>query len=135
MANISELEGFLSGSSLQLIESSIADKISCDLYKDNISLLTGFIKEEVDASMLSIKVIDSFLDNNPEEVINFGLKFLGKTKPQSLSTGIAITYSIYLIYLKEKDEKELLEYLKKRRIPKPQKLLEQLLSIKKEMNL
>jgi hypothetical protein len=135
MVNISELEDLLSSSSLQQIESSIADKISCDLYKDNISLLTGFIKEEVEASKLSVKVIERFLDSNSEEVINFGLKFLEKTKPQSLSTGIAITYSVYLIYLKDREEKELLEYLQKRRIPKSQKLLEQLLSIKKGMNL
>lgn len=135
MVNVRDLEELLSSSSLQQIESTIAAEMSCDLYKDNISLLTGFIKEEVDASMLSVKDIESFLDNNPEEIIDFGLKFLGKSKPQSLSTGIAITYSVYLIYLRDKDEKELLEYLKKRRIPKPQKVLEQLLSIKKEMNL
>lgn len=135
MVNVSELEELLSSSSLQQIESTIADEIGCDLYKDNISLLTGFIKEEVDASMLSVKDIGNFIDNHSGEVIDFGLKFLGKSKPQSLSTGIAITYSIYLIYLKDKDEKKLLEYLKKRRIPKPQKLLEQLLSIKKEMSI
>lgn len=135
MVNVNELEELLRSSSLQQIESTIADEMSCDLYKDNISLLTGFIKEEVDTSMLSIKDIESFIDNHPEEVIDFGLKFLEKSKPQSLSTGIAITYSIYLIYLKDKDEKKLLEYLKKRRIPKPQKLLEQLLSIKKGMSI
>jgi hypothetical protein len=135
MANISELEGLLSSTSLLEIESSIANKIGCDLYKDNIPLLTGFIKEEVDASKLSIKAIERFLESNSDAVIDFGLKFLAKSNPQSLSIGIAITYSVYLIYLREKGEKKLLEYLQKRRIPKPQKLLEQLLSIKKEMKL
>lgn len=135
MVNVNDLETLLGHSALQQIESVIADKMNCDLYKDNVSLLTGFIKEEVDASMLSLHDIENFIENHSEEIIGFGQMFLGKSKPQSLSTGIAITYSVYMIYLKEKDEKELLEYLKKRRIPKPKKLLEQLLSIKKEMNL
>lgn len=135
MVNVNDLETLLGHSALEQIESVIADKMNCDLYKDNVSLLTGFIKEEVDASMLSLHDIENFIENHSEEIIGFGQMFLGKSKPQSLSTGIAITYSVYMIYLKEKDEKELLEYLKKRRIPKPKKLLDQLLSIKKDMNL
>ncbi len=135
MVNLNELEKLLSSSSLQQIEGSIADKMSCELYKDNITLLTGFIKEEVDSSRLSIQDIDYFINNNSREIIDFGIKFLGKSRIQSLSAGIAITYSIYLIYLKNKDEKELLEYLKRRRIPQPQKFLEQLWTIKEEMNI
>lgn len=135
MANIREIEELLNSPSLQKIENTIADKMNCDLYKDNISLLSGFIKEEVDVSLLSIEDIESFIDNHIGKVIDFGLKFLVNSKPQSLSTGIAITYSIYLIYLKGKGEKELLEFLKKRRIPKPQKLLQQLLDIKKEISI
>ena len=135
MVNVNDLETLLGHSALQQIENIIADKMNCDLYKDNASLLTGFIKEEVDASMLSLHDIENFIGNHSEEIIGFSQIFWGKSKPQSLSTGIAITYSVYMIYLKEKDEKELLEYLKKRRIPKPKKLLEQLLSIKQEMNL
>ncbi len=135
MVNVNDLEALLGNSSLQQIEATIADRMDCDLYKDNVSLLTVFIKEEVDASMLSVLNIESFIKSQSEEVIDFGEMFLSKSKPQSLSTGIAITYSVYIIYLKEKDEKELLEYLKRRRIPKPKKLLEQLQSIKKEMNL
>lgn len=135
MVNISELEGLLSSSCLHQIENSIANKKNCDIYKDDLSLLTEFKKKEVDASMLSLNEIEKFLENNKEKVINFGLKFLENINPQSLGIGIAISYSIYLIYLKEKSEKELLEYLKRRRIPNPQKLLEQLWNIKKEMSI
>ena len=135
MVNVNDLETLLGHSTLQQIESVIADKMDCELYKDNVSLLTGFIKEEVEASLLSLHDIEIFIENHSEKIIDFGQMFLGTSKPQSLSTGIAITYSVYMIYLQGKDEKELLEYLKKRRIPKPKKLLEQLLSIKKEMNL
>jgi hypothetical protein len=135
MVNKSEIEVLLVSKSLKQIESAITDRIGCDLYKDNFTLLTGFIKEEVDASMLPLNVIETFIENNPEVIVNFSGKFLENSKPLSLSTGIAITYSVYLIYLKEKDKNDLLEYLKRRRIPKPNMLLEQLLSIKKEMNL
>lgn len=135
MVKISEIEILLGSSGLQRIENAIADKLNCDLYKEDFSLLTGFIKEEVDASLLSIQDIGNFIDNYSDEVIDFGVEFLGDIKPQILTIGIAITYSVYMIYLKWKDEKELLEYLKRRRIPKPQKLLDQLLSIKKGMNL
>lgn len=133
MININKIENILNSTNLQQIEDSIANKLGCGLYKDNISLLAGFLKEEIEASMLSLYDIEYFMTNHSKEVIDFGLKFLGKSKLQNLSTGIAITYSIYLIYLNDKDERELLEYLKKRRIPKPQKLLEQLCTIKKEM--
>lgn len=97
--------------------------------------MAGFLKEEIDASMLSLADIEYFMNNHSKEVIDLGLEFLGKSKIQNLSTGIAISYSIYLIYLNDKEEKELLKYLKKRRIPKPKKLLEQLLTIKKEMGI
>ncbi len=112
------------------IENSIANQVGCDIYKDNLPLLAGFIKEEVENSQLSADKIEGYINENKESIITFGVNFLEKSKPESLSTGIAITYSIYLIYLKEKDEKEFLEYLKRRRIPKPKKLLEQLLGIK-----
>ena len=135
MVKIGELERLLNSTSLQQIENSIVDKIGCDLYGDDLSILVGFLKEEVDSSMLSIKEIEIFLENNLRLVSNFAIKFLEKFNPQSLSKGIAITYSIYLIYLIEKDQIALIEYLKRRRIPKWQKLLEQLLSIKKEMSL
>jgi len=133
MININKIEKILNSPNLQQIEDTIANKLGCGLYKDNISLLAGFLKEEIDASMLSLYDIEYFMINHSQEVIEFGLKFLGKSKLQSLSAGIAITYSIYLIYLKNKDERELMEYLKRRRIPKPQKLLEQLYTIRKEM--
>lgn len=135
MVNVNEVIALLSNSNLQQIECDIADKMSCEIYKDNIHLLAGFIKDEVDSSMLSIRDIESFIDNNSKEIIDFALRFLGKSKIQSLSIGIAITYSVYLIYLKDKGAKEILEYLKRRRIPKPQKLLEQLWNIKKEMGI
>lgn len=111
------------------IENSIATHVGCEIYKDDLPLLTGFIKEELKNSQLSADKIEDYINKNKECIITFGINFLGKNKPESLSTGIAITYSIYLIYLKEKDDKELLEYLKRRRIPKPKKLLEQLLEI------
>jgi hypothetical protein len=126
---VSIIEKILRNTQTVEIENSIAKQVGCDIYKDDLSLMAGFIKEEVENSQLSADKIEGYINKNKEVIITFGVNFLEKSKPESLSTGIAITYSIYLIYLKEKDEKELLEYLKRRRIPKPQKLLEQLLRI------
>jgi chaperonin cofactor prefoldin len=128
--SLNEIEKILRNTRTTEIESSIAKQVGCDIYKDDLPFLAGFIKEEIESSQLSIDEIESYIDDNKESIIAFGVKFLEKSKPESLSTGIVITYSIYLIYLKEKDEKEFLEYLKRRRIPKPKKLLEQLLEIK-----
>nr|WP_319998167.1 hypothetical protein [uncultured Draconibacterium sp.] len=126
---VSIIEKILRNTQTVEIESSIAKQVGCDIYKDDLPLLAGFIKEEVENSQLSADKIEGYINENKESIITFGVNFLEKSKPESLSTGIAITYSIYLIYLKEKGEKELLEYLKRRRIPKPKKLLEQLLGI------
>ena len=126
---VSTIEKILRNSQTVEIESSIAEQVGCDIYKENFPLLVGFIKEEIENSQLSADKIEGYINENKESIVTFGVNFLEKSKPESLSIGIAITYSIYLIYLKEKDEKELLEYLKRRRIPKPKKLLEQLLGI------
>ncbi len=135
MENLNDLKVLLNDVTLNHVEGLIAEKLGCEIYKDNIPLLTGFVEKEVDASMISITDIESFIKTNSDRIVEFAEKFWGKGKPQSLSIGIAITYSIYLIYLIDKDEKRLLEYLKKRRIPAANNLVKQLLSIKKEMDL
>lgn len=126
---VSIIEKILRNPQTVEIENSIAKQVGCDIYKDDLLLMARFIKEEIENSQLSADRIEGYINKNKEVIITFGVNFLEKSKPESLSAGIAITYSIYLIYLKEKDEKELLEYLQRRRIPKPQKLLEQLLRI------
>ncbi|MEO9803753.1 MAG: hypothetical protein ABJD58_11805 [Cyclobacteriaceae bacterium] len=132
---VTRIVGLLSDDSLSRIEGEIASNAGCDIYKDNLPLLAGFQKEEIECSMLSMAEIEDFSRNNSEELIEFGKLFLAESNPESLSSGIAISYSIYLIYLKDKGEKQLLDYLKKRRIPKPQKLMKQLQSIGEKMKL
>jgi len=135
MVNVNELEELLDNSNLQYIENTIADKLNSNVYKENLPLLIGLMKEEVDTSMLSLNIIKDFIDNHSDDVIDFGLSFLDKSKPESLCIGFAITYAIYIVYLKEKDEKELLQYLKQRGIPKASKLLEKLLYVKEKIDL
>ncbi len=98
-------------------------------------MLLGFMKTEIDASQLNIDDIELFIRPNDKQIVDFAQLLLEKDKPQFLSVGISITYAIYMIYLKDKSSTELLEYLKRRRIPKPQKLLAELVSIGKRISL
>lgn len=135
MTSLNDLKILLNSPSLQHIETSIAEQLNCTIYKDKTTLLTDLVKSEVSSSMLQIREIEYFMTQHAEKVVDFAKLLFKKKKPQSLSTGIAITYSIYLIYLKEKNIDQLLQYLERRRIPKADKLLLQLLSIKKEMDI
>jgi hypothetical protein len=135
MVNTHDVKALLESPSLQQIEVAIAAKMDCSIYKDNMDILIGFIQAEIDSSMLSIDDIKDYIVNHSDEIVEFGQLLLGKAKPERLSIGIAISYSVYMIYLKEKGEQELLEYIRRRRIPKAQKVLEQLQAIQKEMNL
>jgi hypothetical protein len=127
------MELLLGDNTLLYIEQEVAKGVKCEIYRENLPLLVGFINEEIISSDLSITEIKDFMDSNKERIIAFGIKLLADSSPKSLSTGVAISYSIYMIYLRER-EKELLEYIKRRRIPQPQKLLTKLQKIKREMN-
>jgi len=135
MLNVDDVETLFNSGTLTQIETTICGVLGCSLYKDNRPLLVGFAKKEIEASQLNIADIKKFIEDSPNVIIEFGKQILGNSKPESLTIGIAISYSIYLIYLQHKSENELLEYLKRRRIPQPQKFLDQLLVIKREMNL
>ncbi len=135
MVKTSDIENLLKTPTLQQTENTITNNLGCNLYKDDLSLLAGFLKGEIESSGLSLAAIEKFITDTPEEVITFSQIFWDTSKPQSLSAGIAITYGIYIIYLKEKTRDDLLQYIKKRRIPKAKKFQEQLLAIKEKMNL
>ena len=134
MVNISDLETLLDNTTLQAIDDAIADKMNCEIMRDDLPIVIKFIKEEVDASMLSIIEIESFINEHAAEIIDFGIRLLGNTQPEGLRVGNAITYGIYLIYLDSKEEKELLEYIKRRRIPKAQSVVKEFQGIKQAMN-
>ncbi|MBC7511354.1 MAG: hypothetical protein H7320_21800 [Ferruginibacter sp.] len=125
----------LTNEKLVEIEKNISNKKGCAIYKDDLLLLASFLKEELVQSELSIEQIEHFIGNNSEVIIDFAINLLDKESPISLSTGIAVSYSIYIIYLKEKGTELLRNYIKRRRILNPNQFLEKLITIKLKMNL
>ena len=111
------------------IEDAIAKNKNCIIYREDLPLLCNLLKGEIETSQLSLEHIEKFIRNNAVAIIDFALSLLNKEHPKSLSAGIAISYSIYMIYIKEKTNIELLNYLKARRIPNAEKLFEQLQKI------
>lgn len=127
--NMKDIEKFLNSSSSQEIEQSIAEKLNCKIYSENLPFFMNLIKDEIDASGIDLSEIESFIEVNKHQIIEFGVKYLRKYKPKFLAIGISITYSIYLIYLQNKSEEELLFYLDRRRLPKPKQVLKELQNI------
>lgn len=121
-----EVTNLLKSDSVINIENAIAEQKECEIYKDDLPLLLNFINDEITQSELSIAELKSFINNNSDKVIAFAINFLADQSPKSLSTGIAITYSIYLIYLEYKGNQLLEAYIKRRRIPNAKKFLLQL---------
>lgn len=128
-----ELVKILASHNLNWIEKTIAEKIPCRLYKDNSDILIRFMQEEIDLSYISLSEIVNYIDKNSSTIVEFGVRFLRLYNPEMISIGIAITYSIYLIYLEEKGYSELLEFLKRRRIPQPENLATQITSVKNSL--
>ncbi len=108
------------------IESKIAEQKNCTIYKEDLPLLVGFMIDEVHQSELSIEELSSFIKSNNVEITAFAISFLDGQSPKSLSTGIGITYAIYLLYLEHKGDEILELYIKRRQIPNPKKFLLQL---------
>ncbi len=127
------IEAFLKTEIVLNIENEIAKRIESDIYRENLPLLAGFVEEEIKASDMDFKGLKRFVTENQLEITEFGFNFLNGSKINSLSSGIVITYTIYLIYLKEKEESELLKYLKRRRMLNPQNILKKLLIVKDKM--
>ncbi|TJZ53564.1 hypothetical protein FAZ15_16090 [Sphingobacterium olei] len=117
------------------VEKRIVENIGCELYRENTQILEGFIEKEVQLSLIPVDEIKNVIETQQNQLVEFSKYFFMKKKPKTLSTGIAITYSIYLIYLQSKTSQELLEYLQRRKIPNPQILVNSLINIKEKLNL
>lgn len=132
---VRNIQSLLEKKEVSGVESAIVDELKCNLYRENLSLLASFSKEEIDVSGLSLEKIERFIERNPNEIVEFGQLLFEDSKPESLGKGIAISYAIYLIYLKEKRKKDLYEYLKRREVLKSKKMLARLQLIKMNMQL
>ena len=117
------------------IEAQIAKEKKCSIYKEDLPLIVNFLVDEINQSELPIDEIAMFINKNSNRIIEFAKQFLDGQSPKSLSHGIAITYAIYLIYLKKNNDQLLESYIKRRRIPNPKKFLLDLKKVKKEISL
>ena len=128
--SLERIETILRSEPVNYVESALAKQLRCVIYKENINLLASFLKKEIEASQISIDKIEKYIEENKNKIVFFGVNLLKNNTPEKLSTGVAITYAIYLIYLKTKKNREFLDYLKRKRIPKAEKFLNQIKNIK-----
>ena len=132
---LDEIKNLLNSNSLNRAETRISEKIGASIYKDELPILMQLIKKEIDSSEISIDIISKFINENEDKIVEFGLLLLKKGSTQMLSIGISITYSIYLIYLKRKEDAFLEGYLVRRGIPDSVKFMKQLKNIGIKINI
>lgn len=131
-----EIEQILNNPKLITIEVEICKQIGSEVYRDDLPLLARIYKEEIEDSQIHFGEIERCINEDADNIIRFAVLFLTNENDETemLSSGIAISYAIYLIYLKER-ESDLLDYLYRRRIPQHKKLRDTLLSVKEAMRL
>ena len=135
MNEINEVETLLKSDSLNRVESLISKKVGASIYKDDLPILIGIIKKEIDCSEISVGEISRFIVGNEKIIIDFGCLLLERRAVQMLSIGISITYAIYLIFLQKKNDTLLKEYLKKRRMPDAILFFNQLKDIEQQLSI
>jgi hypothetical protein len=114
------------------LDEEIVQQLNSTMYNEDADILISLKRKEVEASELSIVDIARYIRENEEKIKKFAAKLFSNRKPYSLSIGISVTYAIYLIYLFERPD-NLLDYLRRRRIPEPAKFLAQLQKIKTKL--
>jgi hypothetical protein len=117
------------------IERTIASNIGCNLYRDSLPVLSEIIAKEIELSGFSISEIEAYISRYSYVIIEFAAILFEnkKYRPQTLSTGIAISYTIYLLLLKNKEPEYILSYLNLRRIKNSRSFLELLLKLSFEL--
>lgn len=123
------------------IENHIATELGLKVYNENKDILGGFIKKEIEQSMIDKSILTSYFAEKREELIKFGIilysneaksdqkeeypkdEVIPKSeRPVTLvnngpGIGFGITYAIYFHFLSNNKIDELSDYLKRRRIP------------------
>lgn len=127
-----DVQRLLNNPTLNEIEHEIATKVNSSV--DYSPMLINVCEKEISDSNLSIEKIENYIIAEKDLVISFGVKLLIQNgSPQNIGHGVSVTYAIYLIYLDEHKEK-LLEYIQKRRIPKPKKVVAELIEIRDSLH-
>ena len=67
-------------------DKDIADAIGCSIFHENEDSLVQFLIEELEASLLNLNKITSYLKNNTTQLISFSKKILEKESPEQKIT-------------------------------------------------
>ena len=129
---------------LSEIETAITRECETYINKDHIDFTIGSLRREINNSGLSIEYIRKHLYSKKDSIITFGIRFLNRFKdapieeeypkgesvpksqrPQVISShgvgiGFGVKYAIYYDFLINRP-KELIDFVKKERIPKANK--------------
>jgi hypothetical protein len=132
---LTELIDLVNKPAIENIENSIAKKMNFTIYKDNFDKIIHSLKKEIGNSGLKLEKIAEFIATQPQKIEEFSILFLKNENPEMLSIGFSLNYAIYIIYLIEKSEEDLYDFIVLRRIPQAKKVVKQLMDIKKKMNI
>lgn len=138
------IKALLLSQELSEIETAITGECETYINKDHIDFTIGSLRREINNSGLSIEYIREQLHSKKDSIIAFGIRFFDKFKnapneeeypkgesvpksqrPQVISShgvgiGFGVKYSIYYDFLTNRP-KELIDFVKKERIPKANK--------------
>ncbi len=130
---MSTIEGLLKSDAVTAADDAIAARLGCSIYREDLPMLAGFMTEEIGQSNLTLSQISDFVSGYPAAIAEFAQLFFGKSRPETLSAGVSVTYAIYLLYLRNRTEADLLAYIDRRRIPNGDKLTAKLTKAKAKM--
>ena len=119
-------------------EKDVASALGTNIYSENKSILQKFSDEELKESRISPAVIESYFINKKTELKRFIIEtYNNETKNEKdlkiedidsygPSKGFSLTHAIYFHFLNNDLNKELSQYLERRRIPKSEKFAQRL---------
>jgi len=139
-----DIKELLNSKELSVIEDTVSGMCKMYVNKEFIDFTIGILRREISNSGLSLEYIRSYFRLKKDLIIKFGIKLnntlkntpleeeypAGEGIPKSekskviashgLGIGFSVKYAIYLHFL-ETNPNDLLDYIKKERIPKAQK--------------
>ena len=146
------IKAILTSAELSEIENAITKQSETYVNKDSIDFTVNILRREIENSGLIIEYIRNQLVLKTNQIIKLGIQILetlkGKTieeeypkgeeipkseksiiiASQGIGIGFGIKYAIYLDFL-ENRPKELIDYIKKERIPKADKFCKTLIKL------
>lgn len=117
------------------VDKKLLNAVEASLYQEDAPILARILTKEINSSVFSLSQIESYIRNNEEKIVNFGIELTRGIKNLVFPPGISITYTIYLLYLESKDDNEFLSYLKQKNIQNQKTFLKELKDVYRSLNL